>query len=91
MVEFKCPKCGVVLTVTVKGTVETDSISDVKALFPVELENLLIFEDKSTFVRVKPRQFLGTEYFSRIASIVREAGGEYVSAGKDSHFVIPKD
>ena len=30
------------------------------------------------------------ENFAKIASIVRGAGGEYISAGKESHFRIPK-
>jgi hypothetical protein len=39
---------------------------------------------------VKPRQFLGSDNFAKIASIVREMDGDYVSAGKQSHFRIPK-
>jgi hypothetical protein len=39
---------------------------------------------------VKPRQFLGSENFAKIASIARGMGGDYISAGKESHFRIPK-
>ena len=41
-------------------------------------------------VILKPKQFLGSDHFSKIASTVRSLGGQYVSAGKNSHFEIPK-
>jgi hypothetical protein len=59
-------------------------------MFPEDLENLLSFEEKDQYVVIKPRQFLGSENFSKIASIVRGVGGEYISAGKASHFRVPK-
>ena len=65
-------------------------IEDIRVMFTKDLEAMLIFEDKETFIRITPRQFLGSENFAKIASAVREAGGEYVSAGRDSHFRIPK-
>jgi hypothetical protein len=65
-------------------------LEDIKMMFPEELEALLSFEDKGEFIMIKPRQFLGSENFAKIASIVRSAGGEYKSAGKDSHFKVPK-
>jgi hypothetical protein len=65
-------------------------IEDVKMMFPEDLENLLSFEEKDEYIIVKPRQFLGSENFSKIASVVRGAGGDYVSAGKASHFRVPK-
>jgi hypothetical protein len=66
------------------------SIDDVKMMFPEELEGLLIFTERGDHVIIKPRQYLGSENFAKIASIIRGAGGEYISAGKDSHFRIPK-
>ena len=66
------------------------SIDDVRMVFPEDLEALLSFEEKSDYIVVKPRQFLGSENFAKIASTVRGMGGEYISAGKDSHFRVPK-
>jgi hypothetical protein len=65
-------------------------IEDIKTMFPEDLENLLNFEEKDDYIIIKPRQFLGSDNFSKIASVVRQAGGEYVSAGKASHFRVPK-
>ena len=65
-------------------------IDDVKMMFPQELEGLLTFNEKGDYIIIKPRQYLGSENFAKIASIIRGAGGEYISAGKDSHFRIPK-
>ncbi|MCS7124056.1 MAG: hypothetical protein NZ932_01380 [Candidatus Bathyarchaeota archaeon] len=66
------------------------SIGDVKMIFPEDLEGLLNFEDKGEYIKITPRQYLGAENFAKIAQIVRGAGGDYISAGKDSHFRIPK-
>jgi len=66
------------------------SIEDIKMSFPEDLETLLSFEEKEDYIVIKPRQFLGSDKFAKIASVVRETGGEYVSAGKESHFRIPK-
>jgi len=66
------------------------SIDDVRMAFPEDLEALLSFQEKSDYIMVKPRQFLGSENFAKIASAVRGLGGEYISAGKDSHFRVPK-
>lgn len=70
----------------------TSSFMDsIKAAFPKELADMLVFEDKGNMVTIKPRQYLGSENFAKIASIVRSLNGEYVSAGKESHFrVVPK-
>ena len=66
------------------------SINDIRMVFPEDLEALLSFEEKDDYIMVKPRQFLGSENFAKIASAVRGMGGEYISAGKDSHFRVPK-
>ena len=65
-------------------------VDDVRVAFPEDLEALLSFQEKDDYIMVKPRQFLGSENFAKIASAVRGMGGEYISAGKDSHFRVPK-
>jgi len=66
------------------------AIDDIKMMFPEDLENLLSFEEKEDYIMIKPRQFLGSENFAKIASAVRGIGGEYISAGKASHFRVPR-
>ncbi|MEM2102933.1 MAG: hypothetical protein QXM22_05410 [Candidatus Bathyarchaeia archaeon] len=66
-------------------------IPEVKRMFPSDLEELLNFNEKENYIIIKPRQYLGSDNFAKIASIIRGAGGEYISAGKDSHFRIPKE
>jgi len=66
------------------------ALDDVRLAFPEDLEALLGFQEKSDYIMVKPKQFLGSENFAKIASTVRGLGGEYISAGKDSHFRVPK-
>ena len=67
---------------------EKKSIEDVRMVFPEDLEHLLSFEEKGDYIIIKPRQFLGSENFAKIASAVRGIGGEYISAGRDSHFRV---
>ena len=66
------------------------SLDDIRMSFPEELEARLSFEDKGDYIIIKPKQFLGSENFAKIASAVRGMGGDYISAGKDSHFRVPK-
>jgi len=65
-------------------------INDVKQAFSSELAGMLLFEESGKFVIVKPRRFLGSDNFAKIASVVRDLGGEYISAGRNSHFKIAK-
>jgi hypothetical protein len=67
------------------------SINDVKQAFSSELAGMLLFEESGAFIIVKPRRFLGSDNFAKIASIVRDLGGEYISAGRNSHFKVPKE
>lgn len=95
MTEVTCPKCGATLSVDVKLTVKKEPIEaryleDIKILFPKDLEELLTFEDSEEHIIIRPRQYLGTQHFAKIATIIREASGEYISAGKESHFRIQK-
>jgi len=66
------------------------SLDDIRMSFPEELEARLSFEEKGEYIIIKPKQFLGSENFAKIASAVRGMGGEYISAGKYSHFRVPK-
>ena len=66
------------------------SLDEIRMSFPEELEARLSFEEKGDYIIIKPKQFLGSENFAKIASAVRGMGGEYISAGKDSHFRVPK-
>jgi len=69
---------------------EVDVIAQIEAKFPTELKEILTFEAIGEYIVIKPRQYLGSENFAKIASIVRGEGGEYLSAGKESHFRIKK-
>ncbi|MEJ5327641.1 MAG: hypothetical protein WHU54_05265 [Candidatus Bathyarchaeia archaeon] len=84
------PQLAVVATPPAGAHEKKKSIEDIRIAFPEDLENMLNFEDKGDYIIVKPKQFLGSENFARIASTVRGMGGEYISAGRDSHFRIYK-
>ncbi len=67
---------------------KSQSIEDIRMIFPEELDSMLAFEDKGDFVMIKPKGFLGSDNFAKIASTVRGMGGEYISQGRDSHFRV---
>jgi hypothetical protein len=77
-------------TTAAPETARTQKIEDVRMMFPENLDTMLSFEDKGDYVMIKPKQFLGSENFAKIASTVRGIGGEYISAGRDSHFRVYK-
>lgn len=65
------------------------SMKDVAKAFPPDLAGLLHLEVTDKYVLVKPRQYLASDSFRRVAAVVRDRfDGEYVSAGKDSHWRI---
>ena len=57
----------------------------------VEYVHELAITEEVTGVTVTPNAFLGREKFVAIASIIEELGGHYISAGKESRFLIPAD
>jgi|GEM_PF-304346 hypothetical protein len=66
-------------------------VKEIIAAFEPLAEYVLINTDESAmFVIVRPSKFLGSEIFAKVATTVRGLGGQYVSAGKNSHFEIPK-
>lgn len=65
--------------------------TEIQKVFPPDLVSMLFFEVTADYICVKPRQYLGSDNFRRVATIIRDhLKGEYVSAGRDSHFRIMK-
>ena len=60
------------------------------SLYSRTCTGMLLFEETGNNIIVKPRRFLGSDNFAKIAQVVREIGGEYVSAGRNSHFKVSK-
>jgi len=65
------------------------ALENVVGSFPEEVQDLLDFKEEGDYIIIRPIQYLGSENFAKSAAVVRELGGEYVSAGKESHFVVP--
>ncbi|MDI6813842.1 MAG: hypothetical protein QMD10_09925 [Desulfitobacteriaceae bacterium] len=59
-------------------------------ILPEDLAGMVSFEEQADAVIIRPKAYLGAENFAKIAAIVRKHGGEYISAGKESHFRMPK-
>ena len=70
---------------------ESLTIDDVQRVFPDSLAGTVYFEETDEHIIVRPRGYLGPDTFKEIAEIVRDRlGGDYMSAGRDSHFLIPR-
>jgi hypothetical protein len=73
------------------ATEQTPRVKEIlAALEPVKDILIIDTESSAMFVMVKPSSFLGPENFAKVAQIIRSIGGQYVSAGKNTHFEIPK-
>lgn len=58
--------------------------------FPENLAAKLSFEEKDGSWIIKPKTFL-KDNFADVAHIIEELGGQYISAGKDSHFKVKRN
>ena len=72
------------------GPRDYSNITDIELKFTTEQANKLHFELNGDHWIIKPKVYLGTELFGEIAQRIRELGGEYISAGKESHFKIKR-
>jgi hypothetical protein len=88
---FECPKCKTTFTLTEmkEREINMTPLERVVGSFPEEVQDLLDFKEQGDKIIIRPLQYLGSENFAKSAAVVRELGGEYVSAGKESHFVVP--
>jgi len=68
------------------------NVQDVAEAFPKDLISEISIEDGGENIIVKPNRYLGTDKFRKIADVIRGTfeGGVYISAGRDSHWRIPK-
>ena len=81
------------IIVTVKPTeavTTRTTIESVRSRLTEYLEELNV-TDKTEGIIIMPKGFLGRDRFALIATIVEELGGRYISEGKESRFLIPKD
>jgi hypothetical protein len=87
---------GYEISVTVKPVEPTEAaipaaritVEEVKSRLAEHLGELTIQEEVEGIV-IRPVGYLGREKFTSIARVIRELGGSYISAGKESRFTIP--
>lgn len=72
-----------------QSTAPASKVDEIQGKFPPLLADLLTFTEKDGMVIIKAKQFLGSDNFAKIARIIRDIGGDYISAGKDSRFEVP--
>lgn len=67
-----------------------NSVEQVKAKFSADLAEMLTFEDSGDYVILRLKRCVELDVFAKIARIVKDHKGEWVSLGAKSHFKIPK-
>jgi len=72
-----------------KEKLNLEIIQKVKERFLDKWVERIDFSHQENFIIVKTKQYLNTDDFEELRAIIKDFGGEYVSAGKDSHFKIP--
>lgn len=70
------------------GPVDYNYITDIELQFTEQQAKQLNFEQKEKKWIIKPKFHLESQDFAEIAAKIRTLGGQYVSAGKDSHFEV---
>jgi len=71
-----------------KRSDSTRPLEEVRMMIPKTLKNVLSFEERGDFIIITPLQFLGSENFNAVATIVHGMNGEYSSSGKAPHFKV---
>ncbi|MFW6111379.1 MAG: hypothetical protein ACOC6H_05015 [Thermoproteota archaeon] len=77
------------IMVTVKPVRGPPTLAEIQEELKEYTDDLSISEKEEGIV-VKPEGYLGRGKFASIAEKMRELGGTYISAGKNSRFVISK-
>jgi len=88
---------GLDITITVKPSTAIPeapappgiTVEAVRSRLAEYLKEISVTEEAEDIV-VRPTGYLGRDKFASIAAIVREMGGNYISAGRESRFLIPK-
>ena len=67
-----------------------NALEKIKAKFNSKWVEFLDFEVDDQNYIIKPKKYLGANMFYELSARIHRLDGFYVSAGKNSHFKIPK-
>jgi hypothetical protein len=86
----KCPNCSETIELTIRGVLKTlSSTVDVKEAMEEFVDHVDITESDDSIV-ITPRGFLEKKLWYQINNSLEKLGAEWVSAGKESRWVIRK-
>lgn len=68
------------------------TIQTVRKMLPDDYDRLFTYHQTEDHVVLRFKEYLGDKrLFAQIAGLIRDQlGGEYISAGRDSHFRVPR-
>jgi len=59
-------------------------------LLPEEVRHNLIIDYKDDEVQIRPKQWLGTENWSKVMAVVKQLDGDWNKKGKNSYWSVPR-
>jgi len=86
---LRCPYCGKPIQVSLARVKENKSMEGIKAKLKPWLEGLKISEDENA-ITIVPKNYLGRKVWQSINDALKPFRPEWVSAGKQSKWVIRK-
>jgi len=96
LLDVECPLCKGRIQLTLGGAEEQEHPPQPQVNREQLAEQLSKYANDITVSRqpdgakvVKPTHFLGDQRFKEISAIIKQLGGTYKSAGKDSCWVVP--
>lgn len=85
---LRCPNCGEAISLQVSKVTEQSSLIDkVKSTIDDWIEDLDITEENGSVI-VMPKGFLGKDIWYEINDALKSFDAEWISAGKESRWVI---
>jgi hypothetical protein len=87
---LSCPNCGEPILLEISKVLKQPaSIQDIKGVLDRWIEDVDVTEENDSIV-VIPKGFLGKELWYQINNALKPFDADYVSAGKESRWVIRK-
>ena len=88
--KLRCPSCGEAMEIRIsKVTEQHATIDDVKGALEEWTDQVDVSEGDGS-ITVTPKGYLGKELWYQMNSALKPFGAEWVSAGKESRWIIKK-
>jgi uncharacterized Zn finger protein len=85
----KCPSCGESIELTIRKVSTKLSVAIVEEAIKEWVDQVEIIESDDC-ISVVPKEFLGKQLWYQVNNALEKLGAEWISAGKESKWIIKK-